>query len=167
MKLYHGTNVRFLTPKIIRPNRLLDFGTGFYTTTDEKQASDWAKTVAKRTKIGQPLLNIYELDDNYDKQLKIKHFKSPTKEWLDFVCESRMNINFKDDNDLVIGPIANDTTIPTIQLYLNSIQSNPDEKDYFADFAIRLLRADRLKDQFVFKTPKSLKYITTWEIVKL
>jgi len=44
MKLYHGTNIRFGTPKIIQPNRALDFGVGFYTTTDISQASVWAKT---------------------------------------------------------------------------------------------------------------------------
>jgi len=42
MLLYHGTNIRFETPRIIAPNRALDFGTGFYTTSDKKQAKDWA-----------------------------------------------------------------------------------------------------------------------------
>jgi hypothetical protein len=32
MLLYHGTNTRFEKPRIIAPNRALDFGMGFYTT---------------------------------------------------------------------------------------------------------------------------------------
>ncbi|MDR1681922.1 MAG: DUF3990 domain-containing protein [Candidatus Symbiothrix sp.] len=35
MELYHGTNVRFETPKILTSNRALDFGAGFYATTDK------------------------------------------------------------------------------------------------------------------------------------
>ena len=46
MLLYHGTNVRFEKPKVIVPNRTLDFGMGFYTTSDRKQASDWANDFA-------------------------------------------------------------------------------------------------------------------------
>jgi len=42
MLLYHGTNTRFETPRIIAPNRALDFGSGFYTTSNKKQAEDWA-----------------------------------------------------------------------------------------------------------------------------
>jgi hypothetical protein len=63
MKLYHGTNIRFTTPKIILPNRALDFGAGFYTTTDENQAISWAETLVKRSDKGVPLLNIYEFDE--------------------------------------------------------------------------------------------------------
>jgi hypothetical protein len=48
MKLYHGTNIRFQMPKIIQPNRALDFGAGFYTTTDISQAQQWAKVVVRQ-----------------------------------------------------------------------------------------------------------------------
>jgi allantoicase len=46
MLLYHGTNIRFEKPKILTPNRALDFGIGFYTTSNRKQASDWANDFA-------------------------------------------------------------------------------------------------------------------------
>lgn len=38
MKLYHGSNVIVDNPKIIKSDRALDFGTGFYLTTDFEQA---------------------------------------------------------------------------------------------------------------------------------
>ena len=97
MNLYHGTNIRFKTPRIIQPNRALDFGSGFYTTTDIEQAKSWAKVVVRRSNNGIPL--------------------------------------------------ANDNTMPVIQSYIDSIQTNEAEKDFFVEFALRQLRADKLKDQ--------------------
>lgn len=38
MKLYHGSNVQVREPKILESVRTLDFGTGFYLTSDYEQA---------------------------------------------------------------------------------------------------------------------------------
>ena len=43
MILYHGSNVIVEQPKLIRQNRYLDFGCGFYTTTNRDQAVNAAK----------------------------------------------------------------------------------------------------------------------------
>jgi hypothetical protein len=42
--LYHGSNVEVKKPKLIASNvkRLLDFGAGFYLTSDFEQAKKWA-----------------------------------------------------------------------------------------------------------------------------
>ena len=34
MILYHGSNVEVSEPKLLKVQRTLDFGKGFYTTTD-------------------------------------------------------------------------------------------------------------------------------------
>ena len=34
MTVYHGSNVEVREPRIIKPNRTLDFGNGFYTITN-------------------------------------------------------------------------------------------------------------------------------------
>ena len=167
MQLYHGTNIRFDVPKIITPNRALDFGAGFYTTSDEEQASGWAKVVVRRTNSGQALLNVYELDETFQDNLKVKHFQSADKEWLDFVCDHRLNCYNGGDYDLIIGPVANDNTMPVIQSYIDSVQTNESEKNFFAEFALRQLRADRLKDQFVFKTEKSLQYLKLLKVTNV
>ena len=39
MILYHGSNVTVEEPKLIKQNRYLDFGYGFYTTTNKTQAT--------------------------------------------------------------------------------------------------------------------------------
>ena len=43
MIIYHGSNVVVSKPKLIQQNRFLDFGFGFYTTTNKKQAIPFAK----------------------------------------------------------------------------------------------------------------------------
>jgi len=167
MHLYHGTNIRFETPRIIAPNRALDFGMGFYTTSDIEQANAWAKVVLRRVGSGTPLLNVYELDETFRNNINIKHFLSADKEWLDFVCEHRLNNYNGDEYDLIIGPVANDNTMPVIQSYIDSVQTNESEKDFFAEFALRQLRADRLKDQFVFKTEAALQYLKLLKVIEL
>ena len=48
MILYHGSNVIVSEPKLIPQNRFLDFGFGFYTTTNKTQAIGFADKAAKR-----------------------------------------------------------------------------------------------------------------------
>lgn len=40
IELYHGSTLAVHEPKILTPSRTLDFGKGFYTTTDFEQALD-------------------------------------------------------------------------------------------------------------------------------
>lgn len=40
--LYHGSNVEVRNPRIINTNKGLDFGSGFYVTSDMKQAKRWS-----------------------------------------------------------------------------------------------------------------------------
>lgn len=58
MILYHGSNVIVEQPKLIRQNRYLDFGFGFYTTTNRDQAVNFAQKVTDRRKTGAATLNI-------------------------------------------------------------------------------------------------------------
>jgi hypothetical protein len=167
MLLYHGTNIRFETPKIIQPNRALDFGVGFYTTTDISQAQSWANVVVRRSGNGIPLLNIYEFDEKHISQFNVKHFETTNREWLDFVCEHRLNIYKGNDYDLIIGAVANDNTMPVLQAYLDSIKTNEDDRDFFAQVALRQLRVNKLTNQVVFKTDMSLQKLKHLEIVEL
>ena len=63
MILYHGSNVIVEHPKLVKQNRFLDFGFGFYTTTNREQAENFALKVAERRKEGEAILNIYEIDE--------------------------------------------------------------------------------------------------------
>lgn len=48
MILYHGSNLTVSEPRLIVQNRFLDFGFGFYTTTNRVQAISFAKKVTNR-----------------------------------------------------------------------------------------------------------------------
>ena len=90
--------------------------------------------------------------------LKILRFKKPDSAWLDYVAANRKYKN-NDDWDLVIGPVANDQTFPTILLYLDGYLD--------AESAIRQLLPQKLKDQYTFKTEKALSLLEFIEVKEL
>lgn len=59
MILYHGSNLTVSEPKLVTQNRFLDFGYGFYTTTNKVQAIGFADKVTKRRKEGSPTFTLY------------------------------------------------------------------------------------------------------------
>ena len=160
MKLYHGSNVEVIKPKILESVRNLDFGNGFYLTTDFEQAKKWSKSTTKRRKTGIPTVSVFNIDELEFENLKVKKFKNPNEEWLQFVSKNRKRIIYDNVYDIIIGPVADDDTMPTIDLY---IQGYINEKE-----AIARLLPYKLKDQVVFKTEKSLSkfnYIETISIL--
>ena len=46
MILYHGSNLKVREAKLIPSKRFLDFGMGFYLTSDVEQAKKWAVRTA-------------------------------------------------------------------------------------------------------------------------
>lgn len=148
MKLFHGSNVEVMHPKI-RPNlRALDFGAGFYLTSSEEQATRWAKIVSRRRRTGKPTLNIYTIDKSKINELNILQFKTADADWLDFVVNNRKEQLLENPYDLVIGPVANDSTLPVIDDYI-------DDK-YTKEEAVRRLLPQNLTDQYAFLTVKAL-----------
>ena len=59
MILYHGSNVTVEQPKLIKQNRYLDFGFGFYTTTNRNQAVNFAQKVTHRRKKVYRTITLY------------------------------------------------------------------------------------------------------------
>lgn len=53
MILYHGSNMTVEKLRLIKQNRYLDFGFGFYTTTNRDQAVNFAQKVTDRRKTGE------------------------------------------------------------------------------------------------------------------
>ena len=157
MKLYHGSNVKVKNPRIITNTRLLDFGYGFYLTSDFKQAKKWAKLTQKRIQQGIATVSVYEISKEQLKNLKVLYFESANREWLKFVTQNRSNNIINNENwDIIIGPVANDNTMPVINLYLNVI--------YDENEALKRLLPQNLKDQYTFKTEKALKYLKFLEV---
>lgn len=157
MKLYHGSNVEVKNPQILKSDRKLDFGTGFYVTTSLEQAEKWADLTAKRREEGKPVITVYEYDETKEKDLSVLRFTAPDSSWLKFVTANRKNETVKDDYDLIIGPVANDRTMPVISLYFSGIYSEEE--------TIKRLLPQKLKDQVVFKTQKALDLLSFKEII--
>lgn len=159
MKLYHGSNTAVKAPQLLKIQRALDFGKGFYTTSDYEQAKRWADRAVNFRASGSPIISCYEIDENKLNSLKILQFKDPDSEWLNFVAANRKNKNNDGDWDLVIGPVANDQTFPTILLYLDGYLD--------AESAIRQLLPQKLKDQYTFKTEKALSLLKFLEVKEI
>jgi len=152
MIIYHGSTVIVETPKIIKSERDLDFGEGFYATSNREQAVIWANIVAVRRESVKQILSIYEFDlERAQNELVIIRFVEPDEAWLDFVCANRSGQKNQMQYDMVLGPVANDKVYTVVQFYENGV--------YDKDETIRRLKVDRLYDQILFHTEKSLEYL--------
>lgn len=159
MILYHGSNLEVKEPKIIKSKRLLDFGTGFYLTTDYEQAKKWALRTTSRREEGTPTITVFSFDENELEKLDVFTFEGPNKEWLRYISANRTDKAAGDSYDIVMGPVANDQAIRTVNNYL---------KGYFdEEIAIQLLLPQNLKDQVVFKTKKALDMLKYNEVKTL
>ena len=152
MILYHGSNLVVSEPKLIQQNRFLDFGFGFYTTTNKAQAISFADKVTKRRKNGQRAVSIYEIDENIAfSECSILRFDEPGEAWLDFVSDNRSGNYEGEAYDFIFGPVANDDVYRTIALYMTGVL---DKEQTLSSLKIR-----KLFNQLVFATEKSLQYL--------
>jgi hypothetical protein len=152
MILYHGSNVIVDQPKLIRQNRYLDFGFGFYTTTNREQAVNFAQKVTDRRKMGEATLNIYSVNEAVAfQECKVLQFDSPDEAWLDFVAANRQGTYEGEKYDLIYGAVANDDVYRTIALYMTGVL---DKEQTLSSLKIR-----KLFNQLVFATEKSLQYL--------
>lgn len=118
MILYHGSNLTVSEPKLVVQNRFLDFGYGFYTTTNIVQAKGFATKVTKRRKEGIPTVSVYEInEDKAFEECSVLRFDSPNEKWLDFVSENRAGNYTGELYDFIYGPVANDDVYTTFTLY--------------------------------------------------
>ena len=111
MKIYHGSLEMVEHPMILKPNRKLDYGQGFYTTTSEKQAKEWVERRMLENNSNCGYINVYEFDDKKLSELNSLIFPEPNEEWADFVMANRTKFDFTHNYDIVYGPVANDEFI--------------------------------------------------------
>ena len=158
MKLYHGSDVIVDKPQILKPNRTLDFGSGFYTTTSCEQAEKWVRRkLDENTQFGY--VCVYEITEQDLSELEVLRFDSPDEHWLDFVMENRTNKDFVHHYDIVYGPVANDRVYAAFGLYESGVFNKQE--------LIRELRAYKLVDQMLFHTEKALSKLTFIESIKI
>jgi hypothetical protein len=159
MILYHGSNVEVKEPILLKVQRELDFGKGFYTTSDMEQAARWAWRTAKRRGESNAFVTVYEVNEDELKNIRLLSFDSPNVEWLNLVVKNRKGEYIAGDWDVISGPVADDQTAQVIDLYL--------EGAYDEEEAIRRFLTQRLKDQYAFKTNEALKLLIFKEVITI
>lgn len=159
MLLYHGSNLAIEEPRLIGQVRGLDFGAGFYLTTSEPQAARFSEIVVRRRKNGAATVNVYEFDmEAAKKTLTCRIFASADAQWLRFVADNRRKSYTGEIYDLVMGAVANDTVMPTIQAFLSGFINE--------EAALITLKASKLVDQMCLKSEKAmskLRFVKAYE----
>jgi len=150
MKLYHGSNVVVDTPSLKFSRKELDFGAGFYTTTNYEQAVLFSEKVVERKKGGK-VVSIYDFDSDVLSEFNVLEFSEPDIDWLNFVTANRNSSPPQSDYDIIIGPVANDDVFRTLLLYFAG------ERD--ANETLNRLKIKKLFNQYVFKTDTILKQL--------
>lgn len=153
MILYHGSNLAVTKPELLNSSHGLDFGAGFYTTTNRDQAADFAKKVVDRNDgQGSPIVTSFLLDEHQAvPALEIRQFPGPTDDWLDFVVDNRRRQYVGPAYDLKIGPVANDNVYRTIQLYMTGVLTR--------EQTIDALKVRKLYNQYVFSSVRALSLL--------
>ena len=70
---------------------------------------------------------------------------------MEFIKENRSRGGLQHDYDVVIGPVADDNTMETVQLYIAGI--------LHAEEAVNRLRCNKVNNQVSFHTQKALEYL--------
>mgnify|MGYP003473296612 FL=1 len=151
MKLYHSSNVVVEHPDTRHSRKYLDFGCGFYLTSLYDQAVRYAQRFKRRGQ--QAWLNTYEFSLCDETQWNIKRFDAYDEHWLDFVAQCR---DGKDvgNYDMVIGGIANDRVIITLDRYFAGEISQ--------DEALGLLRFEKPNVQYCIRSERMLQECLTY-----
>ena len=141
--VYHGSDCIVEKPQIFTKGYYKDFGFGFYVTKMKKQAERW--TLKKEPKV----VNVYEIDKDYKKNLNIKIFNEMTEEWLDFIAGCRSGKSH--DYDIVEGPMADDTIFQFVNMFIS--------KRITREAFWALCKFKYPTHQIVFATKRSLNYL--------
>jgi hypothetical protein len=152
MILYHGSNLTVAEPRLVKQNRFLDFGFGFYTTKNKAQAIAFSEKVIKRQRSGIRTVSIYEIDvKKAFAECSVLRFDAPDEAWLDFVSENRAGTYKGELYDFIFGPVADDDVYTTFTLYTAGVLSK--------EQTIEALKVKKLFNQLVLTTEKALSYL--------
>ena len=145
MVVYHGGVEAVQVPDLAHSRKAVDFGAGFYVTPFEAQATSWCDR--RKLRAGYATLSAYEYDEQSAAALKILKFDSYSSEWLDFIvsCRAEQDVS---DWDVVIGGVANDKVLDTLEAYFDGFATK--------EQTIDKLRYEKPNLQLCFRTPAAL-----------
>ena len=141
---YHGSYCEIKVPVLTKSRKRVDFGVGFYLTTDINVADKWAASKNPSYR------NVYKLDLS---GLAVYTFEDD-EAWFDFVVANRMGDKVDPKfakYDVLIGKIVDDKMFSAIEDYTAQILSK--------EQALQIVSAMDYGLQYVLKTEKALKKI--------
>ena len=157
MTIYHGSDQIIKSPELRSSARTLDFGSGFYTTTNKEQAETFAVKVYNRSiRAGETpkgrFISIYEADyEAMQNELDILRFESPNEEWFDFVIANRRSVWQGEKYDIIYGPVANDTIYRTLIAFETGELSKQE--------TIARLKVRELFNQITFTSKRAISFL--------
>lgn len=162
-KVYHGTTTRWAKSiengiNLNKNRNPVDFGKGFYTTTNYKQAEKWA--IDKASKINKnssirPLILEYEVNLSELKELKGKVFYEVDDNWGRFIRRNRTDKSFTHAYDYVYGNVADNNIIQLLNEILIDEKSISNQ-----EFIERIKPGEKyinINDQISFNTERAIK----------
>ena len=150
MKLYHSSTQAVEHPDTRHSRDYLDFGKGFYLTSIYDQAVRYGQRFIRRNR--PAWLNTYEFSGN-EENWKVLRFDSYDKAWLDFISKCRAGED-DTDYDMVVGGIANDRVILTLDRYFAGELSQEE--------ALGLLKYEKPNIQYCIRSEQMLQGCLTF-----
>lgn len=147
IELFHGTDTIIRKPDLTVGRENVDFGKGFYLSSDYTASAKWACRRANA------ICNNYELDLS---GLRIYEF-TLDRTWLDFVvCHREVETPTGKlaeiaRYDVLIGAIADDRLYQTLEMYVDGFVS--------ADKAVEIMNCMDYGTQIVLKTEKAVNQL--------
>lgn len=157
MIVYHGSSDIVKTPDVLHSFRSLDFGKGFYVTTNREQAERWARRKLDLAHKQKAYVNVYEMSEDIA-QFKVKTFEEDLLEWIDFVCDCRDGKTNYMSYDIIIGKVADDKVFRVVDLYHSGIWDK--------ERAIREIKVYPGYDQIAFITQESIDKLLVFKSAK-
>lgn len=165
MYLYHGTIASFNTVVLRNSKCMLDFGRGFYTTSDINQARDMVVSNKFKAIELNPNESVhayvygFKFDVSLNKYLRVLKFNGASMAWLDYVLYNRTHLErfkTKDDSyDVVVGLIAD----ARAQRIIERFKTIGDFSVAARKRLITELKVYTYTDQYVFKTTKAIAFL--------
>lgn len=144
MVLYHSSTVSVENPDVSFSRDFLDFGKGFCLTTLYTQAVKYGERFKRRKR--EAWLSTYDFSFKSE-DWKVLRFEAYNREWLQFVAKCRAGEDVS-DFDLVIGGIANDKVVQTIERYFAGELSE--------DEALGLLKYEKPNNQYCIRSQRMI-----------
>ena len=113
------------------------------------RSKEWGYRLSLREKKKKYFVYEYLFEEN--PILSVKRFDALSGEWLEFIKDNRSKGGLQHNYDVVIGPVADDNTMETVQLYIANILT--------ASEAVERLRYNKVNNQVSFHTEKALQYL--------